>query len=202
MAEMAMMAASVATGLLGGMAKGAQTRSQNTAAIVQQEARDETAGRQVEELHRQQGRADDISSEEKSDIVREYDMAVGALIASSADGGVTQLALARAIGAEGGMAALDIARIEGNRSEGQSQRRAESISIMSENNAQGNQTKANVADNTMSLYANTAGSLLKADWDFGSATASPPPPAPIPKFKFSGPQAGEGFYPSSGSPGF
>jgi hypothetical protein len=202
MAEMAMMAASIASGLLSGMAKGAETKAQNSAAIRQQEARDETASRQVEELHRQQGRADDIAAEEKSDVAHEYDLALGSLIASAADGGVTQLALARAVGAEGAMAALDIARIEGNRSEGQSQRRAESISIMSENSAQGAQTKANVADNTMSLYANTAGSLLKADWDFGSATASPPPPAPTPKFKFSGPQAGEGFYPSSGSPGF
>ena len=87
MGEMAMMVASMAF-------KGLEMMSQNAALKQQQRARDEQARLEVEELKRQQRRADLIAQEEKSDVARAFDLELGSLIAASADGGVTAAALA------------------------------------------------------------------------------------------------------------
>ena len=97
MGQMAMMAATMAF-------KGLEMMSQNAALKQQQRARDEQARLEVEELKRQQKRADEIAQEEKSDVARAFDLELGSLIASGADGGVTAAAIARAGGAAGAIA--------------------------------------------------------------------------------------------------
>lgn len=167
MGEMAMMVASMAF-------KGLEMMSQNAALKQQQRARDEQARLEVEELKRQQRRADLIAQEEKSDVARAFDLELGSLIAASADGGVTAAALARAGGAAGAIAGLDTARIESNRQEAQSGRRAESLAIIMENAAARKQTKSAIASNTLSFFGNAAGTLAQSDFAFNATPTSTP----------------------------
>lgn len=153
MASMAMMAVSLAFSAM-------QTGAQNSALRKQQAARDRTAQRQVEELKRQQERADLVAQEEKSDRAREMDIQLGTLIAAAADGGVTDAALARAGASSAAIAGLDTARIESNRQEEQSQRRADSISIIEENAAQRAQTRSQIKQNTLGFFGNAVGSVF------------------------------------------
>jgi hypothetical protein len=161
MSEMAMMAASIGT-------KGIQMLGQNAALKAQQRARDRKVQREVEELARQQKRADEIAAEDKSDIAREFDIALGTLIAAGADGGVTSAALARAGAASGAVAGLDKARIESNRQEGQSARRADSIALIEENQAAAATTKMAIANNTLNFFGNAVGTLMESDYSFSA----------------------------------
>lgn len=152
MSSMEMMAASLAFG-------GLQMMGQNNALEAQQAQRDETARRQIEELARQQERADQVAAEEKSEVAREFDLAMGTLIAAGADGGVTSAGLARSGGAAGAVAGLDMARIESNRQEGQSARRADGLSTISENSAQRKATQMSITNNTIGFFGNAAGTV-------------------------------------------
>jgi predicted NBD/HSP70 family sugar kinase len=167
MSQMAMMAASLAM-------SGIQTMAQNSAMREQQKHYDETARLQVEELRRQQKRDDQIAAEEKSDIAREFALELGSLIAAAADGGVTTAGLARAGGAAGAVAGLDKARIESNRQEGQSRRRADSLAIITENAAQRKQTKSNIFNNTLGFFGNAAGTLMQSDFAFNATPTTTP----------------------------
>ena len=154
MGTMAMMAASVA-------ASGLKMLNENAAAKKQQQAANETAARQVEELKRQQKREDEIAAEEKSDAFKEYEIELGTLRAAAADSGVTTAAAAAAAGAAAGGLGLTVRRIESNRQETQSARRAETISIISENQAQQSQTKSGIVSNTLGFFGDAAGTAAK-----------------------------------------
>lgn len=164
MASMAMMAASLAFSAM-------QTGAQNSALRKQQAARDRTARMQVEELKRQQERADEVAAEEKSDRAREMDIQLGTLMAAAADGGVTDAALARAGASAAAIAGLDTGRIESNRQEDQSRRRYDSLSIIEENAAQRAQTRSQIKQNTLGFFGNAVGSVFNFAF-------SPTPTAP------------------------
>jgi hypothetical protein len=165
MATMAFMVASMAVSAM-------QTSSQNRALREQQRARDEAARRQVQELSRQQRRADLVAQEEKSDVARLADKRTGELIALAADGGQTVAGLARLAGAVGGIRGLDVARIESNRVEDAMRRRSESISIIEENQAAAAQTASKIRSNTLSFFGNAIGMGLKVGLASGGFTPS------------------------------
>lgn len=149
------------------------TMAQNSAINKQIAARNRQAEREVAELNRQKAREDEVAQEKKSDRAREYDIQLGTLRASSADGGVTKAALARAGGAAGFIAGLDKARIESNRQEIASQKRAQQVAILEETAAANSAAQARKRQNTLSFFGNAAGSFMQ------SAYTSTPTLAPV-----------------------
>jgi ferritin-like metal-binding protein YciE len=170
MAQVALMAASIAFSAM-------QTSAQNKSLRRRQEAANETARRSIEELSRQQGRADEVAQEQKSDRAREMDIALGTIIAAGADGGQTAAGIARMGGAAAAVAGLDIGRFESNRQEGQSQRRSKSVSILEENIEQQRSTKEAINNNKMQFFGNAIGTVVGG---FASGAFSPVPPVPTP----------------------
>jgi hypothetical protein len=147
-----LMAASVATSAI-------QTRSQNRAIAQQQALANQTAQRRVEELNRQQERADLVAQEEKSDRAREADIRIGQIIAASADGGMTVATAARMAASVAGIGGLNRARIESNRKEEAHARRSEQTSIIEENFAQAKGARAQQRNNTIGFVSNTLSSV-------------------------------------------
>ena len=193
MAQAAPMVLSLAFGAM-------QTRAQNKAISQRIAAREQQSQREVEEITRQQRREDEVAREKKSDRAREFDIQLGTLIASGADGGATKAALARAGAAAGFIAGLDKARMESNRQEGQSQKRARQIAIIEETAAANSADRARQRENTLSFFGNAAGTLFQSAY---SATSTSVPSAPAaPTKNYVGPQRGEGRYPASGERGY
>lgn len=208
-----------------------QTRLQNQALDVRNQAldvrnraidqriaaRDEQTRREVEEITRQQKREDEVAREKKSDRAREFDIQLGTLIASAADGGVTKAALARAGAAAGFIAGLDKARIESNRQEMQSQKRSRQVSIIEETVAANTADRSSQAENrlaqqgnnlakkgnNLTFFGNAAGTMLDTAYSVsGSMTTSSSSVAPLPRRNYVGPQSGEGRFPASGEAGY
>ena len=201
-----------------------QTRLQNQALDVRNQAldvrnraidqriaaRDEQTRREVEEITRQQKREDEVAREKKSDRAREFDIQLGTLIASAADGGVTKAALARAGAAAGFIAGLDKARIESNRQEMQSQKRSRQVSIIEEAGAANAADRSSQAENrlaqqgnNLAFFGNAAGTMLDTAYSVsGSMTTSSSSVAPLPRRNYVGPQSGEGRFPASGEAGY
>jgi len=142
---MVMMVASIAMSAM-------ETASKNSALERKQAAADKQAAAQVEETKRLSKREGEIAQEKKSDRAKEMDIALGVLMAASGDGGRTEVGLGRLAGAVAGTSGLDIGRIESNRQEQQSQRRAQSTSIIEENLAQQKNTNSSIKSNTMSFF--------------------------------------------------
>lgn len=155
--------------LMGGM----QMMAQNSAIDKRISARNRQSKREVEEITRQQKRENEIAREKKSDRAREYDLQLGTLIAAGADGGATKASLARAGGAAGFVAGLDKARIESNRQEIQSQKRAQQIAILEETAAANSADRAAKSQNMLSFFGNVAGSALQSAYTPTATTVSP-----------------------------
>ena len=149
------------------------TAAQNSAINKQIAARNRQTEREVAELNRQKKREDEIAQEKKSDRAREYDIQLGTLRAAGADGGVTKAALARAGGAAGFIAGLDKARIESNRQEIASQKRAQQVALIEETAAANSAAQARKRQNTLSFFGNAAGTF------FQNAYSSTQNPAPV-----------------------
>lgn len=193
MAQAAPMVLSLAFGAM-------QTRAQNKAISQRIAAREQQARREVEELTRQQKREDEVAREKKSDRAREFDLQLGTLIASGADGGATKAALARAGAAAGFIAGLDKARMESNRQEMQSQKRAQQVSILEETAAANTADRARQRENTLSFFGNAAGTVFQNAY---SATSTSTPSTPTtPTRNYVGSQKGETRYPASGELGY
>ena len=176
MAMAAMMVASVAMSAL-------QTRAQNKALKSEQRAADEATARQVNELKRVAAREDDIADEQKSDRAKVLCRDLGSIVAAGADSGVTAMGMAASAGAAGAVAGLDLARIESNRQESRSARRAESVSRIEGNQARRAQTKSKIKSNNIAFFGKVVGVGMKAHSAFGGSTAvnavsTPTPPQP------------------------
>ncbi len=152
---------------------GLQMMSENAAISKRISARSRQRDREVAELNRQQKRENEVAREKKSDRAREYDIQLGTLRASSADGGVTKAALARAGGAAGFIAGLDKARIESNRQEIASQKRSQQVALIEETAAANSADQTRKRQNTLSFFGNAAGTY------FQRAYSSTPTLAPV-----------------------
>lgn len=110
------------------------------------------ASAEVKELERQKIRQREIGREQKSDIKRAEDQAIGELIAAQADTGATTESISRLVGEQAGISGLDIARVESNVIESNMARRAEQVSVI-----KGTQNK--ILGNTLSFFGSAAGSV-------------------------------------------
>lgn len=120
--------------------------------MAQNKGEAQAASAQVRELERQKKREREIGREQKSDIARAEDQAIGELIAAQSDTGATSVSIARLVGEQAGISGLDIARTESNVIEANRARRADQISVI-----KGTQNKILV--NTLSFFGDTAGSI-------------------------------------------
>ena len=151
-----------AADMFGMLMGGVQMMAQNSAINKRISARNKQAKAEVEELTRQKKRDDTIAAEKKSDRAREFDIQLGTLLAAAADGGVTKAGLARSGAAAGFIAGLDKARIESNRQEGVSQKRAHQIAILDETAAANSADRETKTGNMLSFFGNAAGTLFQS----------------------------------------
>lgn len=131
---------------------------------------------QIDELERQKKRERLIAQEKKSDIAREEDREIGAMLAAQADTGATIGSLARFGGEIAGIAGLDIARIESNVQERNAARRAKQLSIAAT-------TKSQILGNTLSFFGKALGA--------GSSFLKKAPKVEANKFKPTAQSGGE-----------
>jgi len=163
--------------------QGAANSAKNDALEDEQHDRDDAVGLRVGELKRQQGRANVVATEERSDIALAMDIELGSILAAAGDGGRTNVGTSALAGALAATGAKDIARIEGNRREGQSARRASSVAIIQENVAHQAGSKQKVTANNISFFGQALGTVSSTDAfkKFASPTPSMTPGGGGPK---------------------
>ncbi len=153
------------------------TGDQNDALEDEQADRTSAGQLKVNELARQQDRANLVATETKSDIALAMDVELGSILAASADGGRTTASTAALAGALAATSAKDLARVESNRKEAQHPRRASAVSIVAANKAHGKATKQKTTANNISFFGNALGTISSSA-AFKKATSPTPTMTP------------------------
>jgi hypothetical protein len=145
-----------------------QTAMQIKAQKAAQKAREQAAERQRAELARQQGRDNIIAMEQKADVRAKADRAMATMLSQAADNGSSAAAISRMAGGIGGVSGTDLARIEGNRQEGQAKRKSEWVNVNGMLEAHAEQTKYSI----MGTAAAGIGNMASSAASYGMSSSS------------------------------
>jgi hypothetical protein len=154
------------------VAQAAQMIMQNKALSDEQDARNDAAKRQNDELMRQRSRENAIAAAKKSDAARKADRELGTALTILGESGGTSASASRAAGEIGGILGLDIARIEGNRVERNEARRAQGISIIENADAANSAAASQKTANVFSFVGKAAGTAMGSPGATKSLTSS------------------------------